>query len=124
LPYAVAYERLTSWYPEDGFGSPTTIRLYAPGRFLAPNRAVLSADVRHKMIDVPYPTSPVRVWMLGFVDAGRVWNRGGTPSIRDVHWAAGLGGRIQISKGTLFGLDAGLTDRDGFGFTVGTSFAF
>jgi hypothetical protein len=35
-----------------------------------------------------------------------------------------VGGRIQISKGTLIGVDLGLNDQDGFAFTIGTSFGF
>lgn len=124
LPYYIAYERLTTWYPDDGFGGPTSIRLYSTGRYLANNRAVASADLRYKLIDVPYPTSPVRVWLLAFGDVGRLWNPGETPALTRLHWASGVGGRIQISKGTLFGVDVGLNDQDWLEFTIGTSFGF
>jgi outer membrane protein assembly factor BamA len=124
LPSYIAYERLTTWYPEDGFGGPTSIRLYSTGRYLANNRVVASADLRYKLLDVPYPTSPVRVWLLAFGDVGRLWDPGETPNLRALHWASGVGGRIQISKGTLIGVDLGLNDQDGFAFTIGTSFGF
>jgi hypothetical protein len=124
VPYYVAYERLTTWYPEDGFGGPTSLRLYDSGRYLATDRTVLSADLRWKYIDIPYPTSPVRLWFLVFGDVGRLWNPGETPSLTGLHWAAGVGSRIQIAKGTLFGLDLGVNDDQGFAFTIGTSFGF
>jgi len=123
VPLHIAYERLTTWYPEDGFGGPTSLRLFAIGRFLAPNRSVFSADLRYKALDAPFPTSPVRVWLLGFVDAGRLWNAGEQPTLRDLHWSTGLGGRLQFSKATILGLDVGRND-EGFGFAVGTTFAF
>jgi outer membrane protein assembly factor BamA len=123
LPIPVAYERLTTWYPEDGFGGATSLRLFAPGRFVAPNRAVVSADWRHKVLDAPFPTSPLRFWLLGFADAGRLWNEGESPTLSNLHWDVGVGARIQFGKGTLFGLDLGRTSER-FGFAMSTSFAF
>ena len=123
VPLHIAYERLTTWYPEDGFGGPTSLRLFAIGRFLAPNRSVFSADLRYKALDAPFPTSPVRVWLIGFVDGGRLWNAGEDPTIAGLHWSTGLGARLQFSKSTIFGLDVGRND-EAFGFAVGTSFAF
>jgi len=123
LPIPVAYERLTTWYPEDGFGGATSLRLYVPGRFVAPNRGVASFDVRYKLLDAPFPTSPIRVWLIGFVDAGRLWDQGESPSFTNLHYDGGVGGRLQIGKGTLFGLDIGRTSEH-FGFSVATAFAF
>lgn len=124
VPVFIAYERLTTWYPEDGFGGPTSLRLYATGRWLAQNRSVVSVDVRKKLLDFPLRTSPFRVWALAFADAGRLWNAGSSPSLSGLHWAGGLGGRLQFGKSTIFGLDVGANDADGLGFAVGTSFAF
>jgi outer membrane protein assembly factor BamA len=123
LPIQVAYERLTTWYPEDGFGGATSLRLYAPGRFVAANRGLMSVDVRHKVLDAPFPTSPLRFWVLGFADIGRLWIEGESPKLTNLHWDAGLGARIQLGKGTLFGLDVGKT-AEAFGFAIGTTFAF
>lgn len=123
VPAFIAYERLTTWYPEDGFGGPTSLRLHSIGRFLAPNRAVFSVDLRHKWYDAPIPTSPIRVWLLGFVDAGRLWNEHEDPSFTNWHWSAGGGARLQVSKATIIGFDLGAKDG-GFGFGMGTSFAF
>jgi outer membrane protein assembly factor BamA len=124
VPYYVAYERTTTWYPEDGFGGPTSIRLYDSGRYLATDRTVFSADLRFKYIDIPYPMSPVRLWFLAFGDVGRLWNPDQTPDLTGLHWAAGVGSRLQIAKGTLFGIDLGMNDDQGFAFTIGTSFGF
>ncbi|HEY2806624.1 MAG TPA: BamA/TamA family outer membrane protein [Gemmatimonadales bacterium] len=123
VPVFVSYERLTTWYPDDGFGGPTSLRLFAPGRFLADNRAIVSADLRYKYLDAPFPSSPVRIWILGFADAGRLWNHGEKPDLHDWHWTTGAGMRLQLSKSTIIGLDLGVADGAP-GFGVGTSFAF
>ncbi len=124
VPVFVSYERLTTWYPEDGFGGPTSIRLYTTGRWLAQNRSVFSVDVRKKLLDFPLRTSPFRAWALAFGDVGRLWNAGASPSLSGLHWAAGVGGRLQFGKANIFGLDIGVNDADGVAFGVGTSFAF
>jgi outer membrane protein assembly factor BamA len=124
LPFFVAYERMTSWRPEDGFGGPTSLRAHLPGRFLAPNRALISADLRYKKWDVPVPTSPFRLWFIAFADAGRLWNGGESPSLSGLHADAGLGVRLQFAKATLFGLDFGTSSDSPFEFASAFSFAF
>lgn len=123
VPFYVSYERLTTWYLEDGFGGERSLRLQLPGRYVAPNRWVTSVDLRHKLYDLPWPTSPVRLWALAFADAGRLWNTGESPAVKNAHWSAGIGSRLQISKGTLFGADLGTTDA-GFGWAISATFAF
>lgn len=124
IPFYVAYERITSWRPDDGFGGPTSLRAHLPGRFLAPNRAVASVDLRYKKIDVPLPRSPFRVWLLAFADAGRLWNDGESPAFSGLHVDGGVGFRLQFSKGTLFGLDLGSSNDSPFEFASAVSFAF
>lgn len=124
VPFYVMYERFTSWRPDDGFGGPNTLRNHLPGRFLAPNRLVLSADIRHKKIEVPIPTSPFRVWLLAFGDVGRLWLEGESPDLADLHWDAGVGVFGQFSKSTIFGLNVGMSRVDGFEFGSAVSFGF
>ncbi len=123
VPFYVSYERLTTWYLEDGFGGERSLRLQPQGRYVAPNRYVASVDLRKKLYDIPWPTSPVRLWALAFADFGRLWDKGETPNIEGHHWSAGIGSRLQISKGTLFGLDIGTSDA-GPSFAISTVFAF
>lgn len=124
MPFYVMYERFTSWRPEDGFGGPTSLRNHLPGRFLAPNRAIVSADLRYKKIDVPIPTSPFRVWLIGFADAGRLWLAGERPSLDSLHWDVGVGALLQFSKSSMFGLNIGMSRIDGFEFGSAISFGF
>jgi len=124
IPFYVMYERLTDWRPEDGFGGPTTLRATLPGRFLAPNRAIVSVDLRYKKIDFPLPTSPFRVWLVAFGDVGRLWMNGEQPDLTGLHWDGGVGGFLQISKGSMFGLDVGVSGTDGFQFGSAFTFAF
>jgi len=123
VPFYVSYERLTTWYLEDGFGGDRSLRLQPQGRYVAPNRWVASVDLRHKIYDIPWPTNPVRLWALAFADLGRLWNTGEKPTVTNPHWSAGVGSRLQVSKGTVFGVDIGSSDV-GFGWAISTTFAF
>lgn len=122
IPFYVMYERFTSWRPEDGFGGNTSLRVTVPGRFLAPNRAITSVDLRYKKLDVPLPTSPFRLWFVAFADAGRLWMNSETPDLHGLHWDVGGAALLQFSKGTLFGLNVGVSRVDGFEF--GSTFTF
>ncbi|OGU01644.1 MAG: hypothetical protein A2085_06620 [Gemmatimonadetes bacterium GWC2_71_10] len=124
MPFYVMYERFTSWRPEDGFGGPTSLRNHLPGRFLAPNRAMVSADLRFKKIDVPIAASPFRLWYVAFADAGRLWLDGERPSLSGLHWDAGVGAIAQFSKSAMFGLNIGFSGIDGFEFGGAISFGF
>lgn len=124
LPFFVMYERFTSWRPEDGFGGPTSLRNHLPGRFLAPNRAIVSADLRFKKIDLPLPATPLRIWYVAFADAGRLWLDGERASLDGLHWDVGVGAIAQFSKSAMFGLNVGLSRIDGFEFGSAISFGF
>ncbi len=124
MPFHVQYERLTAWRPEDGFGGQTTLRTHVPGRFLAPNRWIASLDLRYRKYDIPLPTSPVRLWLLAFADAGRLWESDEAFSLSGLHLDAGGGFRLQFSKGTLFGLDVGFNNDAIWGISLGLGFAF
>jgi len=84
--------------------------------------ALAGVDLRYKKLDVPLPASPFRVWLLAFADAGRVWLDGEQPSLDRLHYDAGVGFRIQFSKGSMFGVDLGMNNDTGFEF--GTAFGF
>ena len=125
LPFYVADERLTSWRPEDGFGGVTTLRAHLPGRFSAPNKALLSADVRYRMWDfLLTPTMPVRLWFLAFADVGRLWGEGEGFAVDHLHPGGGVGTRLQIGRGSLFGFDLGWSPDAHLDFTTALSLAY
>lgn len=124
LPFFVTYERLTSWRPEDGFGGTTTLRANIPGRWLAPNRAVVSVDLRNKRIDVPIRNRPIRLWLLAFADAGFIWLPGERPAASTLQGGAGVGTRLQYSKSGMFGFDLGYSRDAGIEFATAFQFAY
>ncbi len=125
LPFFVADERLTSWRPEDGFGGVTSLRAHLPGRFTAPNKALLSADLRYRWWDFWLtPTTPVRLWLLAFADVGRVWGDGERFSLDHLHPGGGVGTRLQIGRGGLFGFDLGWSPDAHLDFTTALSLAY
>ena len=125
IPFYVSSERMTSWRPEDGFGGPTTLRVNLPGRWTGPNKALASVDLRYKLRHyLPTPTMPVRVWLLAFADAGRVWDDGERFEARHLHTGYGVGTRIQVGRGGLFGLDIGWSPDARVNFTTAVTFGF
>jgi hypothetical protein len=124
IPFYIQYERLTHWRPEDGFGGSTTLRANLPGRWLGPNKAIASVDLRYRKFDAPFPRSPVRLWLLAFADLGRVWGDGDPLDFDGVHGGAGVGFRFQFSKGGLFGVDIGYGPDAAFEIATAFGFAY
>ena len=125
LPFFVADERVTSWRPEDGFGGVTTLRAHLPGRFSAPNKALLSADLRYRWWDFKLSaTTPIRLWLLAFADMGRVWGDGERFAPDHLHAGGGVGTRVQIGRGGIFGFDLGWSPGAHLNFTTALSMAY
>jgi hypothetical protein len=107
LPFYIAYERLTSWLPADGFGGTTTLRQNIQGRWLGANTALASADFRHKYWDTAIGISPIRLWLVVHADVGRVWNVGERFRLSGLHSGYGVGAIGQFGRAALFGLEIG-----------------
>ncbi|MBI1723202.1 MAG: BamA/TamA family outer membrane protein [Gemmatimonadetes bacterium] len=124
LPFYIAYERLTAWRPEDGFGGPTTLRANRPGRWIGPNKALASVDLRYRRWDASFAGSPFRLWLIAFADLGRVWSEDERFRARELHSGYGAGFRFQLSKGSLFGMDFGWSPDAHFEFGSALTMAF
>lgn len=124
LPFYIAYERLTAWRPDDGFGGPTTLRSNLPGRWIGENKALASVDLRYKYWDGAFASSPFRLWLLAFADVGRVWSHDERFETNGLHTGYGAGFRFQLSKGSLFGLDFGWSPDAHFEFGSALTMAF
>lgn len=107
LPFYIAYERLSDWLPEDGFGGATTLRQNTPGRWLAPNNALASVDLRHKYWDTAIGVSPFRLWLVLHADVGRVWNEGERFAWSGMHTGYGAGAIVQFGRAAMFGTELG-----------------
>jgi Omp85 superfamily domain len=107
LPFYIAYERLTSWLPDDGFGGATTLRQNIPGRWLGDNTALASVDLRYKYWDAAIGVSPIRLWLVAHADVGRVWSQGERFRFAHLHTGYGVGAIIQFGRSALFGVELG-----------------
>ena len=124
LPYFLAYEHLTTGFPDDGVVGPRSIRLHDGGNQIASAQAFLSVDVRREVVILRAdPMNPVRLWGLVLADAGVLGERDQSFSELRREWTIGLGGRAQFARRTLLGLDVGWTDA-GLGVSVVTYFAY
>jgi len=118
LPFYIAYERLTTWKPDDGFGGPTTLRQNLPGRWLGPNNALASVDLRYKWMDGAIGLSPLRLWLLVHADAGRVWNQGQRFELSGLHSGYGVGAIAQLGRASFFGIELGWSPDAHVGFNT------
>jgi outer membrane protein assembly factor BamA len=107
LPFYLGYERLTTWRPEDGFGGATTLRQNLPGRWLGPNNALGSLDLRYKWWDLAIGLTPFRLWLVAHADAGRVWDVRQHFQWSGFHTGFGVGAIAQFGRGSFFGLETG-----------------
>lgn len=124
LPFYLAYEQITSDLPDDGVVGSRLVRLHSGANQLASNQAFVSVDLRHKLLMLrDDPERPIRLWGLLIADAGLLWEPRQAPALRRKAWTLGGGFRVQASKGTLLGLDAGWTDVGG-AFTFMTYFSY
>jgi outer membrane protein assembly factor BamA len=118
LPFFIAYERLTTWRPEDGFGGTTTLRENLPGRWLGPNDALASIDLRYKWWDMAIGLTPIRLWLVVHADAGRVWGENERFRWSDLHSGYGGGAIAQLGRASFFGLEIGYSPDAHFQFTT------
>lgn len=116
LPFPIAFERLTTWRPEDGFGGATTIRQNLTGRWLGPNDALGSVDLRYKWWDFGVGLTPLRVWLVAHADAGKVWEQNERFRWSGLHSGFGGGAIAQLGRGTFFGLEIGYSPDAHFQF--------
>ncbi len=124
LPFVLAYEQPTAWAPTDGIFADRGIRLHGGGNQLASSHAVLSADLRHKLL-LPGddPARPVRLWGVVLADAGVLWEPGQDPSLQRRAWTLGAGVRLQFGRGFMGGFDVGITDN-GPGASISGGFGY
>jgi len=124
LPFPIAYERLTTWLPEDGFGGATTIRQNLPGRWLGPNDAFGSVDLRYKWWDGHFGLTPLRLWLVVHADAGRVWEQDERFRWSGLHSGYGTGAIAQLGRGTFFGIEIGYSPDAHFQFNTTVSLGY
>jgi len=118
LPFAVQYERLTTWHPEDGFGGAATLRQNLPGRWLGANDALGSVDLRYKWWDSGVGYTPLRLWLVVHADAGRVWNEGERFRWSGLHSGYGGGAIAQLGRASFLGLEIGYSPDAHFQFNT------
>jgi hypothetical protein len=126
LPFFLAWEQTTSWLPYDGIVGARTVRLHGGGRELSSNHAMLTVELRRKLLvptDDPAHLRHGALWGYLFSDAALLWDPDESPSFDRHEWTVGAGFRLQLSKGSLTGVDVGWTDT-GPNIAVLSMFAF
>ena len=118
LPFCIAFERMTIWRPEDGFGGETTLRQNLPGRWLGDNNALGSVDLRYKYWDGAIGLTPIRLWLVAHADAGRVWEQDERFSWSGLHTGYGGGAIAQLGRASFLGVEIGYSPDAHFQFST------
>jgi len=124
LPWFLAYEQVTSWAPDDGVHGSHFIRLHGGGNQLASNTAIVSVELRRKLMDsTEEPKQEKGLWGFVFGDGGVLWEPHTSASTGRTSWAIGAGMRLQTGRRSIVGFDLGYGDY-GVGGTITSSFGF
>ncbi|MGD0990953.1 MAG: BamA/TamA family outer membrane protein [Gemmatimonadales bacterium] len=118
LPFCIAFERMTIWKPDDGFGGETTLRQNLPGRYLGPNNALGSVDLRYRYWDAAVGLTPIRLWLVAHADAGRVWEQDERFRWSGLHSGYGGGAIAQVGRESFFGVEIGYSPDAHFQFST------
>ena len=125
LPFSVMAERLTAWGPADHVGGFATVRASRTGRWLAPERLIVSAEARIPVqVSVPGRASAVTLWVGPFVDVARIWGAGEAFALRQVHGGLGVQATAQFSRGGTVAVSVGHSTDAPLQVLAGTGFAF
>ena len=107
-------------------GGPRSLRGYRPERFTGQTAAVVSAEVRARLFSVSTYVLPLRVGVLGFADAGRVWAPGSQAvgaDPGDLHVGAGGGLWLGVLDRAVLNMTLGAS-REATLLTLGAGFAY
>lgn len=107
--------------PFEGIGGPASNRGLAEHRLLGPDKLLANFDLRYSLYEIP---TLLRLSLVGFVDAGRVFPAGGLDlTTQDLKVGAGGGVMLKFLRAGVLGLTlAG--GPDGAVFDVHTAWSF
>lgn len=125
IPVPVMAERLTSWGPEDHVGGFATVRASWTGRWLAPDRAVMNAEVRMPLqLHLPTRRGADTLWVAPFADLARLWGAGGGFALSDLHGGVGVAVSLQTSRAARTTLSVAHSADAPLRILAGAGFAF
>jgi hypothetical protein len=107
--------------PYRGLGGGLSHRALAVNRFIGRHKLLFNLDVRYHVVNLP---RTARATLLGFVDAGRVFE--GEPltfTTTGLKWGGGLGLYLQIARSGILGTTLG-RGPDGFVMDVATRWTY
>jgi outer membrane protein assembly factor BamA len=107
--------------PFDGIGGPLSHRGLRENRLLGPDKLLTNLDLRYTLYEIP---TLVRLSLVGFVDAGRVFPAGGlTATTQDMKVGGGGGFMVKIQRAGILGLTFA-AGPDGLIINAHTSWSF
>ena len=108
MPIAMLADVGSSFQDFTGLGGAESVRGVLWQRFLGRSRALGNLEVRLRGPGFRFLGAPWQLGMVGFVDAGRVWDdRGSGDGTAGLHWGKGGGVRVAWGRSFIIAADFG-----------------
>jgi outer membrane protein assembly factor BamA len=116
----------TSFKQQEGLGGAGSMRGIPKNRFIGKGLALSNTEVRWRAADFPLAGKPGSLTLIGFLDAGRVWEDrfdvGSATS--ELHAATGVGARVGHGQNFVVALDVGHSTESAASIYIGLGFLF
>ena len=108
MPVAMLADLGSSFQDFTGLGGAESVRGVLWQRYLGRTRALGNAEVRWRGLPFRFLGAPWQLGVVGFVDAGRVWDdRGAGDAGAGLHWGKGAGLRVAWGQSFIIAADFG-----------------
>lgn len=96
-----------SFQRHEGLGGAKTLRGQPRMLYVGPNKLVLNMELRWRMWDLTILRQQLSCYVHTFTDVGRIWMKEDHFSLRQMHFAEGIGLHVQWKKEFVAVLDVG-----------------
>jgi outer membrane protein assembly factor BamA len=125
-PFFTLSEVQTTQKPQDGLGGASTVRGLPKDRYVGKGLLVSNNELRWRAADFSLHGRPSSLVLSGFVDAGRVWEKGVdlSSTLSDLHAGYGGGARVSFGSNFVIATDVGHSSQSAAPIYIGLGYLF
>ena len=126
VPFYELYTLQGSYKDDEGLGGSSTVRGLPKNRFIGKGVAFANEELRWRAMDFRVRNRQSALILSGFVDAGRVWERGLSMDglFSDYHVGVGGGARLGYGENFVVALDVGHSKEATLPIYIGLGYIF